>query len=86
MCWCNLFFFKFKPSELSNLSTREGYAAGYETVSRNVLKCLGLAPEEPLFILSFLSYCVFVWQEKEISYNNLKISGILCIERDSSQK
>lgn len=41
---------------------------------------------EPLFILSFLSYCIFVWQEKEISYNNLKISGILCIERDSSQK
>lgn len=33
------------------------------------LKCLGLTPEKTLFIVSFLSYCIFMQQGKEISYN-----------------
>lgn len=76
MCFVQFVFLKFKPSELSKISTKQGYAAGHETVFRTVWKCLGLTPEKPLFIISFLSCCIFVWQGKEISYNNWKIRKI----------
>lgn len=70
MCFVQFIFFEFQPSELSNISTKEDYTAGHETVFRNVLKCLGLTPEKPVFIISSLSYCISVWQGKEISYNS----------------
>lgn len=83
MCSVQFIFSKFQPSELSNISTKQGYTAGHETALRNVLKCLGLTPEKPVFIISSLSYCIFVWQGKEISYNSWKISKIMCIKGDS---
>lgn len=72
-CVCNLFFSNSNHQNCPTFQQKKAMQLDVRTVSRNVLKCLGLAPEKPLFTLSLLSYCIFVlWQEEEISYKNWK--------------
>ena len=73
LCVCNLFFSNSNHQNCPTFQQKKAMQLNVRTVSRNVLKCLGLAPEKPLFTLSLLSYCIFVlWQEEEISYKNWK--------------
>lgn len=62
MCFAQFIFFEFKSSELSNISTKRGYAAGHETVFRTVcLEMFGFDTREALVYYKFpvqLHICV----------------------------
>lgn len=73
LCLYNLFFSNSNHQNCPTFQQKKAMQLDVRTVSQNILKCLGLAPEKLLSILSFLSYCIFVlWQEEEISCKNWK--------------
>ena len=95
-CWtapCGVFwkdFFKFKPSELSNLSTKEGYAVGCENCFSKRLEMFGFGSWEAVVYSEppvLLHICVVARGRNFIQ--KLKMREILCIEwdlQDSWQK